>query len=83
MENNKHKFVVPTPEEEKAFNEDLVALAKKHSFMLELVPQFKPNQETKAYEITCMLLLQKIVEIPEVVQEGAVASTNPEVNPAA
>ncbi len=61
----KYKFVEPTPEEQKAFNDDLSDLAKKYSFNLEIVPQFKANQETKAYEVTGILLLQKIVEDTE------------------
>jgi hypothetical protein len=79
--NKKYKFIAPSPEEEKAFKEDLELLVKKHSFSIEIIPQFKPNTETKAYEITGLLLLQKIVEDVEVVVEGAVPSTDKEVNP--
>lgn len=58
----KYKNVVPTPEEERAFNEDLDALCKKHSLNIQIVPQFKANVENKAYEITGVLFLQKVVE---------------------
>lgn len=74
----KYKNIVPTVEEEKAFQADFNELAKKHSFHIELVPQFKGNKDSQAYEIVCMMLLQKVVEDTE---EGVV-SDNPEVNPA-
>lgn len=82
MGEKKYKFVVPSEEEKEAFNKDFEALAKKHSFHVEIVPQFKPNTETQAYEITGVLLLQKVVEDAEAVAQGAVPSNNPEVNPA-
>ena len=78
----KYKLVPPSSEEEKAFNTDLIELAKKYSFNLEIVPQFKPNVENRSYEVVAMLLLQKIVEdTSETPIETGVPSTDPTVNP--
>ena len=61
----KYKLVEPAIEEMEAFNKDLQEISKKHSMQIDIVPQFKPNQDTKAFEVVGMLLLQKVVEDTE------------------
>jgi len=70
-----YKLVEPSQEEVSNFNEELELLLEKHSFQLGVVPQFQPNDVTKAFEVKGVILVQKKVEV-EIVEkvEGKVVS---------
>lgn len=71
MVKSKFENRAPSPEEEKAFMEDLQVLTKKHSMYMEAVPQFTRGNEKSAdgkplpFTITSVLFLQKVKEIVE------------------
>ncbi len=67
----KYKFETPSSEEHTNFTNDLNALLEKYSFAMSVVPQFLPNEATKAFEITSALVVQKKVAVAE---EPAVVS---------
>lgn len=85
----KFKLSAPSEEEKNKFMIDLNELTKKYSFYLEVVPKYqRVSQEvgkSPLFKTCAELLIQKMTEIVEVekVTEGAVPSTDPEVNPQA
>lgn len=83
MENKKYDLSVPTEDEQKNFMKEFSDLCDKHSMYFEPVPQYQRKDLESPWVTGCTIFLQKKTEIiiPEIVQEGAVASTDPEINP--
>lgn len=76
----KYKLSEVTSEEQEAFMKDFEAFLNERSLYFEPVPEWTRKDLQSPWTIRCSIFLQKKTLIPDV-QEGAVASTNPEVNP--
>lgn len=80
----KYTLSAATDEERSEFMKDLDVLAKKHLLYLEAIPTYDRIEGTQGFQTKATLLIQKMIPVAEteVVQEGAVPSNDPEVNPA-
>lgn len=85
MDNKKYRYEQATSEEVEAFNKEFQELLKKHGLVAETQPQIARLGETGDFSLRGIMLLSKAIEIVEVekVVEGAVPSTDSEVNPQA
>lgn len=70
----KFKLEAVSELEQKEFNDGLMELANKYNIVMSIIPQFKPNPATEAFEVTGMLLIQKKVEVTEEVKEPEIIS---------
>ena len=78
----RYKLSETTPEEQKAFMDEFQSLLDKHSLYFEPVPQYVRDSLQSPWQLKCQIFLQKkTLEEPGTPVEGAVASTDPEVNP--
>lgn len=80
MQEQKYNLVDLTAEELTSFQKDFQEFLSSRSIYFEPIPQYERKELTDPWSLRCSLIVKKKVAI---VQEGAVASTDPEINPVA
>lgn len=76
----KYKLSMPTETEQQDFMKEFAELLDKHSMYYEPVPQFERVDLQSPWQIKIAVFLQKKTEV---IPDGSVPSTDPEVNPVA